>query len=130
MKLLLLGANGQVGRELQRSLAPLGELKACDRSTVDFLDLAGLQNLVRNYRPDVIVNAAAYTDVDKAESEEAKAYKINSEAVDLLAKEVKALNAWLIHYSTDYIFDGTKKDAYKEEDETNPKSVYGKPNFK
>ena len=126
MKLLLLGANGQVGRELQRSLAPLGELKACDRNTVDFFDLAGLQNLVRNYRPDVIVNAAAYTDVDKAESEEAKAYKINSEAVDLLAKEVKALNAWLIHYSTDYIFDGTKKDAYKEEDETNPKSVYGK----
>jgi len=126
MKLLLLGSNGQLGWELQRSIAMLGKLKVCDRNTVDFFDLDGLRKLIRGYKPDVIVNAAAYTDVDKAESDEENACQINSKAVDLLAQEAKVLDAWLIHYSTDYVFDGTKMGAYIEEDKTNPLSVYGK----
>jgi len=126
MKILLLGSNGQVGWELQRSIAMLGELKICDRSTVDFLDLDGLRKLIRGYKPDVIVNAAAYTDVDKAESDQENAFQVNSKAVDLLAQEAKALDAWLIHYSTDYVFDGVKMGSYIEEDKTNPLSVYGK----
>ena len=126
MKLLLLGSNGQVGWELQRSMAMLGELKACDRNTVDFFDLDGLRKLIRGYKPDVIVNAAAYTDVDKAESDEENAFQVNSKAVDLLAQEAKVLDAWLVHYSTDYVFDGEKMSPYTEEDKTNPLSVYGK----
>ena len=126
MKLLLLGSNGQLGRELQRSLSPLGKIFVCDHNTVDFNDLDSLKKLVRNYRPDVIVNAAAYTSVDKAESDAENAFRINSEAVDLLAKEAKSLASWLIHYSTDYIFDGTKNGFYNEEDKTSPMSVYGK----
>ena len=126
MKLLLLGANGQLGWELQRSIAMLGKLKVCDRNTVDFFDLDGLRKLIRDYKPDVIVNAAAYTDVDKAESDEENAFQVNSRAVNLLAQEAKVLDAWLIHYSTDYVFDGTKMGAYIEEDKTNPLSIYGK----
>ena len=125
MKLLLLGSNGQVGWELQCSMAMLGKLKACDRSTLDFIDLDGLRKLIRDYKPDVIVNAAAYTDVDKAESDEENAFHVNSRAVDLLAQEAKVLDAWLIHYSTDYVFDGEKMSPYTEEDKTNPLSVYG-----
>ena len=87
MKLLLLGSNGQLGWELQRSLSPLGKIFACNRNTVDFNDLVSLKKLVRNYRPDVIVNAAAYTNVDKAESDAENAFRVNFEAVDLLAKE-------------------------------------------
>ena len=126
MKLLLFGSNGQLGWELQRSMATLGLLKACDRNTVDFCDLDGLRKLIRDYKPDVIVNAAAYTDVDKAESDEENAFQVNSKAVDLLAQEAKILDAWLIHYSTDYVFDGAKMGSYIEEDKTNPLSVYGK----
>ena len=126
MKLLLFGSNGQVGWELQRTIATLGKLKACDRNTVDFIDLEKLRKLIRDYKPDVIVNAAAYTNVDEAESDEESAFQINSEAVDLLAKEAKVLDAWLIHYSTDYVFDGEKMSPYTEEDKTNPLSVYGK----
>jgi len=126
MKLLLLGSNGQVGWELQRSMAALGKLKVCDRDMLDFFNLAGLRKLIRDYKPDVIVNAAAYTNVDKAESDEENAFQVNSRAVDLLAQEAKALDAWLIHYSTDYVFDGEKLNPYSEEDETNPLSVYGK----
>ena len=126
MKLLLLGSNGQLGWELQRSIAMLGKLKVCDRNTVDFFDLAGLRKLIRGYKPDVIVNAAAYTDVDKAESDEENAFQVNSRAVDLLAQEAKVLDAWLVHYSTDYVFDGEKMSPYTEEDKTNPLSVYGK----
>ena len=126
MKLLLLGSNGQVGWELQRSMVMLGELKICDRNTVDLLDLDGLRKLIRDYKPDVIVNAAAYTDVDKAESDEENAFQVNSKAVDLLAQEAKILDAWLVHYSTDYVFDGEKITPYTEKDKTNPISVYGK----
>ena len=126
MKLLLLGSNGQVGWELQRSMSMLGKLKVCDRNKVDFFDLDGLRKLIRNYKPDVIVNAAAYTDVDKAESDEENAFQVNSRAVNLLAQEAKVLDAWLVHYSTDYVFDGEKMSPYTEEDKTNPLSVYGK----
>ena len=126
MKLLLLGSNGQLGWELQRSIAMLGKLKVCDRNTVDFFDLDGLRKLIRDYKPDVIVNAAAYTDVDKAESDEENAFQVNSKAVDLLAQEAKILDAWLIHYSTEYVFDGAKMGSYIEQDKTNPLSVYGK----
>ena len=126
MKLLLLGSNGQLGWELQRSIAMLGKLKVCDRNAVDFFDHDRLRKLIRGYKPDVIVNAAAYTDVDKAESDEENAFQVNSKAVDLLAREAKVLDAWLIHYSTDYVFDGAKMGAYIEEDKTNPLSIYGK----
>jgi len=126
MKLLLLGSNGQLGWELQRSLSPISQIFACDHSTVDFSDPDSLKKLVRQYRPEVIVNAAAYTEVDKAESNAEKAFLVNSKAVDILAKEAKILDAWLIHYSTDYIFDGKKNSSYNEEDKASPISVYGK----
>lgn len=111
MKILLLGKNGQVGWELQRSLAPLGELIALDRHTVDGLcgdlsDLEALRATIRRVRPDVIVNAAAYTAVDKAESETELADRVNGQASQVMAVEAKALGAWLVHYSTDYVFSG------------------------
>ena len=126
MKILLLGANGQVGWELQRSLAPLGQVKVSDRHTANLEDVNVLRKLVRDYSPDVIVNASALTAVDKAESEPEKTYRINAKAVGLLAKEAKQLDALLIHYSTDYVFDGTKTKAYTETDKTNHQSVYGR----
>ena len=125
MKILLLGANGQVGWELQRSLATLGKLKACDRHSANLEDFARLQNTVRDFSPDIIVNAAAYTAVDKAETESDKAHRINADAVGLLAHEAKQLNAWLIHYSTDYVFDGEQFAPYTETDKPNPQSIYG-----
>ena len=129
MKILLLGSNGQVGWELQRSLAPLGQLKACDHNTVDLAKIDELQARIRDFSPAIIVNAAAYTAVDMAESEAEKARRINAEAVAELAAEAKCLDAWLIHYSTDYIFDGTKSTAYVETDSAKPQSVYGKTKF-
>ncbi|MBC7576770.1 MAG: sugar nucleotide-binding protein, partial [Tardiphaga sp.] len=111
MKLLLLGKNGQVGWELQRSLAALGEVVALDRASTalcgDLSDLDGLARTVRAIRPDVIVNAAAYTAVDKAESEPEVARTINALAPEVLAREAQRLGAWLVHYSTDYVFDGS-----------------------
>ncbi len=126
MKILLFGANGQVGWELQRSLAPLGQVKACGHLDADLENLGGLRAIIREYCPAVIVNAAAYTAVDRAESEPDTAYRINAEAVGLLGDEAKRLDAWLIHYSTDYVFDGTKSEPYLESDQPNPLSVYGK----
>jgi dTDP-4-dehydrorhamnose reductase len=126
MKILLLGKNGQLGWELQRSLAPLGEVVACGRAEADLTNPGNLRTLVRKVSPQVIVNAAAYTAVDKAESEPDLAFLINSEAVDLLAKEASLLNAWFIHYSTDYVFDGTKEGPYQETDATAPLDIYGK----
>ena len=126
MKILLLGAGGQIGWELQRSLTPLGHLQECTRDHVDFTNKDDLRQMVRRHQPDVIVNAAAYTAVDKAESAEEKAYAVNGEAVGLLAEEAKRQNAWLIHYSSDYVFDGEKESAYTETDKTNPVNVYGR----
>ena len=125
MKILLFGAKGQVGWELQRSLAALGQLMACDRETADLENLDKLQTTIREYSPAFIVNAAAYTAVDEAESEAGKAQRINVEAVELMATEASKLDAWLIHYSTDYVFDGSKPAAYNEADDPNPQSVYG-----
>jgi len=129
MKILLLGKNGQVGWELQRSLAPLGELMALDRHSSDFCgdltNLAGLADTVRAIRPDVIVNAAAYTAVDKAESEPELASTINAQAPELLAREAAQTGAWLVHYSTDYVFDGGGARPWREDDPTFPLNVYG-----
>ncbi len=129
MKILLLGATGQVGWELQRSLAPLGDVTACGRARADLSDLEGLRAAVRAVKADVVVNAAAYTAVDKAESETALATGINATAVGLLAEETKRTNAVLVHYSTDYIFDGKKVGAYVETDAANPLSHYGRSKY-
>lgn len=130
MKILLFGKNGQVGWELQRSLLPLGELIALDRNSSDFCgnltDLKGITKTIQNIAPDIIVNAAAYTNVDKAEKEPDLAYAVNAKALDILANEAKLLNAWLVHYSTDYVFDGSNNKPYNETDTASPLSVYGK----
>jgi dTDP-4-dehydrorhamnose reductase len=129
MKILLFGKNGQVGWELQRSLAPLGELIALDRNSTnycgDLTNLDGIAKTIRTIAPDVIVNAAAYTAVDKAESETELARTINAHAPRVLAEEAKRGNAWLVHYSTDYVFDGSGDTAWLETDNTAPLSVYG-----
>ena len=130
MKIVLFGKGGQVGWELQRSLAPLGELIALDFDSTehhaDFSKPARLADTVRALRPDVIVNAAAHTAVDKAESEPELAAALNAEAPRVLARESAALGAWLVHYSTDYVFDGSG-DAPRDEDApTAPLSVYGR----
>lgn len=126
MRILLLGKDGQVGWELQRALAPLGQVIAFNRSQCDFADPDRLRAVVRDAAPAVVVNAAAYTAVDKAESEAGVAQAINAIAPGILAEEAKKLGAWLVHYSTDYVFDGSKQGAYLEGDQTNPLSVYGK----
>lgn len=127
MKVLLLGKNGQLGWELQRALAPLGELVALDRHEGgDLGDSDALRATVRRVAPDVIVNAAAYTAVDKAESEPEAARQINALAPGALAEEAKALGALLVHYSTDYVFDGAGDDWRFEDAPTGPLSVYGK----
>lgn len=129
MKILLLGKGGQVGWELQRSLAPLGTVIALDHDSKDycgdFTDLNGLAETVRRIAPDVIVNAAAHTAVDKAESEAELARTINASAPGVLAQEAQRLGAWLVHYSTDYVFDGSGDRAWCEEDDAAPLSVYG-----
>jgi len=130
VKILLLGKNGQVGWELQRSLAPLGELIALDRHSSelcgDLGDLSGLARTIRTVRPDVIVNAAAHTAVDKAESEPDLARTLNAFAPGLLAQEAAKLNALLVHYSTDYVFDGSGSRPWLETDTPAPLSVYGR----
>ncbi|AQV95296.1 dTDP-4-dehydrorhamnose reductase [Cupriavidus necator] len=123
---LVTGSNGQVGFELRRSLAPLGHVVALDRSGCDLSRPDDIRRVVREYRPDVIVNPAAYTAVDKAESEAELAYAINATAAGVLAEEAKTLGSLLVHFSTDYVFDGTKAGAYVETDAVNPQSVYGK----
>ncbi|AXI04759.1 dTDP-4-dehydrorhamnose reductase [Aquirhabdus parva] len=125
LKILLLGKNGQVGWELQRALSPLGELRAYDRSVANLDDPESLRELIREYAPHVIVNAAAYTAVDKAESDVDSAKRINALSVAVLAEESKRLDGLLIHYSTDYVFDGHKESPYVETDTTAPLSVYG-----
>ncbi len=126
MKIVLLGKDGQVGHELQRTLLPLGQLVALGRKEADLRDLASLKITLQAHKPDIIVNAAAYTAVDKAESDEATAHQINAEAVRALADYVSHSNGLLVHYSTDYVFDGQKLAAYLETDNTNPQSAYGR----
>ena len=130
MKILLVGKNGQLGWELQRSLAPLGELIALDRHSQDLCgnlgNLTGITDTVRALRPDVIVNAAAHTAVDKAESEPALARTINALAPGVLAQEAGKLGAWLVHYSTDYVFDGSGSRPWVEGDTPAPLGVYGR----
>jgi dTDP-4-dehydrorhamnose reductase len=126
MKILLLGKDGQVGWELQRALAPLGELRSLGRADADFARPETLRAAIADVQPDVIVNAAAYTAVDKAESDAATAHSVNALAPGVLAEEAAARGAWLVHYSTDYVFDGRKEGAYVESDATNPLSVYGR----
>ncbi|GAB4560885.1 MAG: dTDP-4-dehydrorhamnose reductase [Rhizobacter sp.] len=130
MKILLLGKNGQVGWELQRALAPLGELIALDFDstgplTADFSKPESLAATVRAVAPQIVVNAAAHTAVDKAESEPELARTINASAVGVLAREAAALGAWLAHYSTDYVFDGSGSTPWLEDSPTGPLSVYG-----
>jgi dTDP-4-dehydrorhamnose reductase len=131
MNILLLGCNGQVGWELQRALAPLGRVTACDFDSpeelrADFAHPESLAPLVQRLRPDVIVNAAAHTAVDKAESEPALAQALNATAPGVLAREAERLGAWLVHYSTDYVFDGSGTHARIEEAATGPLSLYGR----
>lgn len=129
MKILLFGKNGQVGGELQHRFASLGELIAMGTDSRDMCgdlaDLNGIAQTVHAVRPDVIVNAAAYTAVDKAESEPELAYLINTQAPGVLAQEAKKLGAWLVHYSTDYVFDGSGDKPWLESDAPNPLNVYG-----
>jgi dTDP-4-dehydrorhamnose reductase len=128
-KILLFGKSGQVGWELQRSLAPLGEVIAVDFDSSDFCgdftNLAGLAETVRQVKPTIIVNAAAHTAVDKAESEPDLARTINALAPGVIAAEAQKLGAWLVHYSTDYVFDGSGSQAWQESDTPAPLSVYG-----
>ena len=123
--ILLLGKGGQVGWELQRALSPLGRLIAPGHNECDLADPDQLRDVVRSSKPAIIVNAAAYTAVDKAESEPDLVRAINATAPGILAEEAKKLGAWLVHYSTDYVFNGTKSGTYLEDDATSPLSVYG-----
>lgn len=125
MKVLLLGGAGQVGLALRSALAPLGEVVALGRTELDLYDIEAVRGCVRAHAPQVMVNAAAYTAVDRAESEPAQAFRVNAEAVGALAQEAAALGALLVHYSTDYVFDGCKDGPYVEEDVPRPLNVYG-----
>ncbi len=126
MKIIVLGAQGQVGWELVRALQVLGDVVAADQNTCDFLDTQGLKDWVSLQQPDVIVNAAAYTGVDKAEKDEANAMQINATAVAALAAVAHERGALLVHYSTDYVFDGTSSRPYLESDPPCPLNVYGR----
>ena len=124
-RILLIGKNGQVGWELRRALAPLAQVIPVDYPEIDLTDSAAIRKFISEVRPGWIVNAAAYTAVDKAESEPELALRINGLAPGILAEEAKRIQARLIHYSTDYVFDGRKATAYDESDAPNPLSVYG-----
>ncbi|MCD6026038.1 MAG: dTDP-4-dehydrorhamnose reductase [Solimicrobium sp.] len=130
MKILLFGKNGQLGWELQRSLAPLGEVLALDSRSEgpcgNFANLYGISQTIRSFAPTIIVNAAAYTAVDKAERDIDTAHTVNAVAPALLAHEARRSGAWLIHYSTDYVFDGSGDQYWKEIDSAHPLNVYGK----
>jgi dTDP-4-dehydrorhamnose reductase len=130
MKILLFGKTGQVGWELQRSLAPLGDLVALDRTSEglcgELTDLDGIAATVRSVRPDVVVNTAAYTAVDRAESEPDLCRTINAAAPEVMALEAERLGAWMIHYSTDYVFDGSGTRPWNEDDTPAPINVYGR----
>ena len=126
MKILLFGAMGQLGTELQGTLYPLGEIFPFDIHNLNLENISDVRATIQNVNPDVIVNASAYTAVDQAESEAEKAFKVNSDIPGLFAEEAAKLNAFLIHYSTDYVYDGMKGVPYLEADKPNPLGVYGK----
>ncbi|UDF31506.1 UNVERIFIED_ORG: dTDP-4-dehydrorhamnose reductase [Roseateles sp. XES5] len=125
MRILLTGKNGQVGFELQRALAPLGEVLAVDRSECDLESETSLRNAIRRAEPDIIINPAAYTAVDRAESETERAYAINATAPGIIGAEAARCGALVVHYSTDYVFDGTAVGRYAEDAATGPQGVYG-----
>ena len=124
-KILLFGKDSQLGWELRRSLSAIGPLIACDRQTANLENADEIRTQIRHHQPAIVVNTAAYTAVDKAETERAKAYQINEIAVRVLAEETSRLGAWLVHYSTDYVFDGEKSSPYTEGDEPHPLNIYG-----
>lgn len=125
MTIILLGAQGQLGWELGATLAPLGHILHFNRRQADLADLEGLEKLVRKLKPRIIVNAAAYTNVDQAEINSQQAHLVNARAPELLARLAAELGFWLVHYSTDYVFDGKKTGSYTENDFPNPLNVYG-----
>jgi dTDP-4-dehydrorhamnose reductase len=129
MKILLTGKNGQVGFELNKKLIALGEVIATDRKELDLTNLDAIRTFIDQTKPDIIINSAAYTAVDKAESEPELAYQINTLAPEVLAEKARELDIPLVHFSTDYVFDGLKKEPYVETDKTNPQSVYGKTKY-
>lgn len=129
MRILLTGKSGQVGYELERSLQVVGKVTALDRSQLDLNNFDQIRRVVREIKPSLIINPAAYTAVDSAESEIELAMRINGEAPRILAEEGAKVGAAMIHYSTDYVFDGTKSGAYRETDPSNPVNVYGKSKY-
>lgn len=126
MKILLFGCDGQLGTDLQDSLADIADLSAYGLADLDITDFDRLQQVIDDEHPDLIINAAAYTAVDKAESEPELAFMVNAEAPAVMATKATELQAGMIHYSTDYVFDGTAREPYSEEDKPNPESVYGR----
>ena len=126
MRILLTGGKGQVGSALERALAPLGKVIALDRKSLDLLDLQSIKDTFARVTPDVIINAAAYTAVDRAEQETDTAFRVNARAVAELAREANSMDALLIHFSTDYVFDGEKPAPYVETDAPNPLNAYGR----
>lgn len=129
MKILVTGKNGQVGFELQRALAPLGEVVAVGYTDCNLADVEAIRELVRCVAPDVIVNPAAYTSVDKAEADEAIAFAVNTLAPRVLGEEAARLGALVVHFSTDYVFNGSKDGRYSEDDQPDPQSVYGSTKY-
>ena len=125
MRIMLTGAGGQLGWELERSLLPFGIVDARRTATLNLLDGQGVRRAVRDFRPDVIINAAAYTAVDKAQSERDLCYRLNAEAPGILAEEAEKLGAWIIHYSTDYVYSGKNDRPWLEDDEPGPVNYYG-----
>jgi dTDP-4-dehydrorhamnose reductase len=126
MRIILLGKNGQVGRELEQLLPKLGIANAYGREELDVSNLLDLEMKLLDIKPDLIINASAYTEVDQAEKEPEKAIRVNSEAPGVMAEVARKINAVFIHYSTDYVFDGNHKIPYKENEDTNPLNVYGR----
>ncbi|AJE99594.1 dTDP-4-dehydrorhamnose reductase [Pandoraea apista] len=125
-RILLTGATGQVGWELARSLQGMGDVHAPTRSEMDLLDTDSVVRTLRDFAPDIIVNPAAYTAVDRAETEEAAAYQVNAVVPGVMAEEAKRTGALVVHYSTDYVFDGTSSTPYREDEPTNPQNAYGR----
>jgi dTDP-4-dehydrorhamnose reductase len=130
MKILLIGKGGQVGFALHKKLASIGEVIATDRNELNLENSDAIRVFIEKIKPDIIINAAAYTEVDKAESEFELAHKVNTEAPKVLAEKASQLNIPIIHFSTDYVFDGLKNEPYVETDNANPKSVYGQTKWK